>query len=127
MLKPIIKIYKAIGYSISGLITAAKSEIAFRQEMVTFAFAFPFIVLCSNSMVEFCLLFGAGMLVFVAELLNSAIELAVDRIGTEYHELAGKAKDLGSAAVFMSIINAAVIWFLLLLWPYRHKFLLLFS
>ena len=70
---------------------------------------------CGDNAVEQALLIGSLLLVMMVELLNSAIEAAIDRIGPERHELSGRAKDLGSAAVFIALLNVAVLWLLMLL------------
>lgn len=111
----IIKIIRAFKYSWAGLRQATRGEHAFQQELFIACIMLPLgFFFCKNT-VEFCVLFATGMLILITELINSAVERAVDRVGTDYNELAGKAKDLASAAVFLSIINAAVIWSLILI------------
>ena len=105
---------KATGYSLAGLRAAVRYEEAFRQELVVLAVAVPVALWLGNTGVERALLIGSCLLVLVVELVNSAIEAAVDRVGSERHELAGRAKDLGSAAVFCAIVLAVVIWVLVL-------------
>lgn len=108
------RIWNALHYSIAGLSFAYRGESAFRQEvwlgvvMVAAAVALPV------SAVQTALLVGAVLLVLVVELLNSALEAAVDRISIEDHELAKRAKDMGSAAVFVSLVNCVAVWALVL-------------
>lgn len=107
------RLIKAAGYSKKGLTAAWKNEAAIRQELLTLipaviiAFAFSF------TAVERVLLIGSVVLVVVIELINSAIEAVVDRIGTEYHELSGRAKDMGSAAVLIATLLGLFIWIML--------------
>lgn len=107
------RLIKAAGYSKKGLIAAWQNEAAIRQELlalipaVIIAFSFSF------TAVERVLLIGSVVLVLVIELINSAIEAVVDRIGTEYHELSGRAKDMGSAAVFIAVLLGLFIWVML--------------
>ncbi|PHM51101.1 diacylglycerol kinase [Xenorhabdus sp. KK7.4] len=111
------RIIKAAGYSAKGIKAAWKNEAAFRQEAVLailatiVAFSFDFGIL------ERLFLISSVMLVLIVEMLNSAIEAVVDRIGSEYHELSGRAKDMGSAAVFLAMILALFIW-VIIIWSY---------
>ena len=109
------RMLNAIGYSVSGFGSAFRHEEAFRQEallgVVLAAIAFWLHVSnIARALLIFCVL-----LVLVVELLNSAVEATVDRISLENHRLAKRAKDIGSAAVFLSLINVAVVWALILL------------
>ncbi len=104
------RIIKAFGFSMQGLRAAYRNESAFRQESWLFIVLFPVAFWLGQSVVEIALLVGSLFLVLVTELLNSAIESVVDRIGSEPHELSGRAKDIGSAAVFVSLMNVLVIW-----------------
>ncbi|MBF7054864.1 diacylglycerol kinase [Halomonas sp. KAO] len=101
-------------YSIKGLKAAWRHEAAFRQELVLFLLLLPLAGWLGDGPVEWILLLGSGLVVLSVELLNSAIESIVDRIGPEHHELSGRAKDLGSAAVMMSLLLAGLTWLLLL-------------
>jgi len=109
----------ATRYSWLGIGAAYRHEAAFRQEVwlttVLFAASFP----VASSQVEWLLLVGPLFLVLVVELLNSAIENVVDRIGDELHPLAGRAKDMGSAAVLFCLILISVTW-IPALWRYFH-------
>ena len=109
------RLVKAAGYSWAGLITAWRYEEAFRQEALLGAVLVPIALWLGDSAVERALLIGSLLLVVIVELLNSSIEAAIDRIGAERHELSGRAKDMGSAAVFIALLNAAAIWLLVLL------------
>lgn len=109
------RLINATGYSWAGLKAAWRNEEAFRQEGLLCAVLTPLALWLGHSPVERALLLGSLLLVVIVELLNTGIEAAVDRIGPERHELSGRAKDIGSAAVFISLLNAAVVWGLLLL------------
>lgn len=100
-------------YSWKGLKAAFRNEAAFRQEVGIAAVMLPFAWWISNDAVSWLLLVGSLFFVLIVELLNSAIENVVDRIGTEHHELSGRAKDIGSAAVMLSLIIAGLTWGLL--------------
>ena len=112
---PLTRLIKATGYSLDGLMAAWRDEWAFRVEVVTFALMFPIGAWLGRTGVERGLLLGSLFLVLLAELVNSAIEAVVDRIGPERHDLSRRAKDLGSAAVLVSLANAAAIWGVILL------------
>ena len=104
------RIIKATCYSFSGLKTAWCQEAAFRQEVVLAAILIPLGLWLGKNGIERALLTGCCMVVLITELLNSAVEAVVDRIGPEHHPLAGAAKDLGSAAVFISLIMVVMVW-----------------
>jgi len=108
--KGVTHIFAAFGYSMQGLKAALKYEEAFRLELIALVLLLPLAVWLGQSAAEMSLLIGSLFLVLLVELLNSSIEAVVDRVGTEHHELAGRAKDLGSAAVFISQMNVLVIW-----------------
>ncbi|WNK19717.1 diacylglycerol kinase [Halomonas piscis] len=101
-------------YSFNGLIAAFRHETAFRQEVALSVVLIPLAVWLGQSATQVLLLIGSCVLVMVAELLNSAVENVVDRIGTEHHELSGRAKDIGSAAVMLALGYAALVWGLML-------------
>ena len=115
------RIINAAGYSWAGLKAAFTHEAAFRQELVLCLILIPAGLWLTQSGIERALLIGSLLLVLIVELLNSAIEAVVDRFGGEQHELSGRAKDIGSAAVFVALLNAAVIWVLVLASPVTHK------
>lgn len=104
------RVINATGYSIKGLKAAFKHEAAFRQETLL-ALAMIAVALCFDvTVVERLLLIVPVVLVLIVELCNSAIEAVVDRFGDEYHELSGRAKDIGSAAVFLSLVLVFICW-----------------
>jgi diacylglycerol kinase (ATP) len=109
------RVLRALGSSVRGLGGAFRDEAAFRQELVFAALVIPLGLWLGHSGVERALLISPVILILVVELLNSAIEATVDRIGLERHVLAGLAKDIGSAAVFMSFVLLTVMWLLVLL------------
>lgn len=106
----ISRIIKATGYSCKGLKAAWQNEAAFRQELILFIVAIVLACWLDVSTLERTLLIASVTLVVIIELINSAIEAVVDRIGLEHHELSGRAKDIGSAAVFVSLWLAGFIW-----------------
>lgn len=106
----ISRIIKATGYSCQGLKAAWQNEAAFRQELILFIVATALACWLDISTLERTLLIASVVLVVLIELINSAIEAVVDRIGSEHHELSGRAKDIGSAAVFVSLLLAGFIW-----------------
>jgi len=108
------RIINAAGYSLAGLRAAFRNEAAFRQELLLVALAVPLAFWLGDTGMERALMIGAVGSVLVVELLNSAVESVVDRIGPEHHELAGRAKDLGSAAVLVCLLLAAGVWGLVL-------------
>ena len=104
------RVLLAAGYSARGLRAAWCNEAAFRQELILAMVLIPIAWWLDFSLLERLLLFAVLILVLVVELLNSAVEAAIDRIGPEFHELSGQAKDLGSAAVLLSLLLAAGVW-----------------
>lgn len=104
------RIIDATGYSWKGLRAALKHESAFRQELAIGLVLLPIAFWLGRGAVEQILLIGSLMLVLIVEILNSAIEAVVDRTGDEYHKLSGRAKDMGSAAVMLALLNVFVIW-----------------
>ena len=109
------RLIRALGASWRGLLGAFREEAAFRQELAFAALVIPVGLWLGHTGVERALLIGPVLLILVVELINSAIEATVDRIGFERHALAGLAKDLGSAAVLMSFVLFGVVWLLVLL------------
>src|SRR5690606_22329850 len=102
-------------YSFQGFQAALKHEAAVRQELALLLILTPVSLLLDVTNIEKVLLIGSLFIILITELLNSAVEAIVDRVGTEYHELSGRAKDIGSAAVFVALANAAVVWGIILL------------
>ena len=117
MIKPrntgLTRVWKASIYSIQGLKAAWKHESAFRQELIIGLVLLPISFWIANTWVEVAVLMGVCFLVLIVELLNSAVEAVVDRVGHEHHDLAGQAKDMGSAAVMLSLIMAMGTWILI--------------
>jgi diacylglycerol kinase (ATP) len=108
------RLIKAFGYSIQGFTACFKSEAAFRQEVAASLFIIPLGLWLGQTGMERAMLVASWLLVPVVEMLNSAIEAVVDRVGTEHHELSGQAKDIGSAAVFLAISLFLLVWTLVL-------------
>ena len=104
------RIISAFGYSMQGLKATYKHEAAFRQELWLFAILVPFAVMWNVALLAKILLIGSLLLVLIVELLNSALEATVDRIGSDHHELSGRAKDIGSAAVLLTLMLAVLTW-----------------
>ncbi|MCK5697375.1 MAG: diacylglycerol kinase [Gammaproteobacteria bacterium] len=110
----IARIIDAGGYSWQGLKAAYQYEAAFRQELLLAIILLPMVFLFGNNGLEYALMISSLLIVLIAEILNSAIEAVVDRAGSEQNELAGRAKDLGSAAVFLALANVVFVWALVL-------------
>ena len=110
----LVRIWRALLYSFAGLASAYRTESAFRLEVTGAAVLAVVAVALPATLVQTALLLGAVLLVLVIELLNSAVEATVDRISLEDHELAKRAKDFGSAAVFVGLVNGAMVWGLVL-------------
>jgi diacylglycerol kinase (ATP) len=108
------RLVNAFGYSIAGTLAAFKHEDAFRQEVILTAILTPIAIYYGETAIDQALMISSLLLIIIVELLNSSIEATVDRISIKHHKLAKRAKDIGSAAVFFSLINASVIWFLIL-------------
>lgn len=109
------RLYKAFLYSLQGILATFKREAAFRQEVVLSFILVPIALFLDISPVERVLLISSLFIIFIIEILNSAVEAAIDRISQKKHELSKIAKDAGSAAVFMSILNAIVVWAVILI------------
>ncbi len=112
--KGLRRLINATGYTMSGFKAAWKSEEAFRQEIILAAIMIPAGLWLGTTAVQKALLAGTCLVVIITELLNSAIEAVVDRIGPENHELSGRAKDMGSAAVFVSLCVTVLVWGLII-------------
>jgi diacylglycerol kinase (ATP) len=113
------RIIKAAGYSRQGLRAAWQNEAAFRQETILTIVAIILAVCLDVSVIERILLIVSVAQIVIVEIINSAIEAVVDRIGTERHELSGRAKDMGSAAVLLTMFLALFVWLSIL---YSHFF-----
>jgi len=101
---------KAFFWSMAGIRAAWKSELSFRTQSVVVAVMLPVGIWLGRGAVEWALLIGSCALILITELLNTAVETVIDRIGLEEHELSKRAKDLGSAAAFFSMTTAAAVW-----------------
>lgn len=110
----ISRIIAATKYSLDGLKLAAETESAFKQELLASLVLIPLAIWLGDNSVEQSLLIASVVFVMIVELLNTAVEAVVDRVSSDFHELSRQAKDLGSAAVFLSISLATLIWVLLL-------------
>ncbi len=110
-----VRLYKASGYSLAGLRSTFKYEQAFRLEIYLSVILIPLAIWLANTPIELVLMIGSWVLVMIVELLNSAVEATVDRIGSEMHELSGRAKDIGSAAVMISVFLSLFTWLAILL------------
>ena len=106
----LVRIWNACRYSLAGLAAAYKHEDAFRQEMLLAFILIPLALALPVASLAKALMVASVLLVLIVELLNSAVEAAVDRISLENHLLAKRAKDIGSAAVMLSLINVASVW-----------------
>jgi diacylglycerol kinase (ATP) len=110
----VIRIWNAFFNSVAGLEDAFRHESAFRQEILLAIFLVPVACVAPVSNVERALLIGVVMLVMIVELLNTSVEVAIDRISFDHHKLSKRAKDIGSAAVFVALLLLAMVWALIL-------------
>ena len=108
------RLANAFTYSVAGTLAAFKHEDAFRQEVILSVVLIPLAIYFGQTAIEQALMIASILLIIIVELLNSSVEATVDRISVKRHKLSKRAKDSGSAAVFFSLVNAAVIWFLIL-------------
>ncbi|QMV15867.1 diacylglycerol kinase [Vibrio spartinae] len=106
----VTRILNAAKYSYQGIRAAITGEAAFREELIVCLILIPIALFADVTQIERLLLISSLLVVLIVELLNSAIEAVVDRIGFEHHQLAGQAKDMGSAAVLLSIFMSLYIW-----------------
>ena len=114
--KPLLaRPFIALRCAFAGLAAAWRHEVPFRLEVLAFLVLFPIAMVVGQNGVERALLAGSLLLVLIVELLNSSLEATLDRISLEDHPLIGRAKDIGSAAVFMALVNAALVWLLVLI------------
>ncbi len=111
----LVRLVRAFGHSFKGFAGAFREEAAFRQELALAAAIVPLGLWLGRSGIERALLVAPMLLILIVELLNSAIEAAVDRIGLDHHKLSGLAKDIGSAAVFLSVLLLVTLWALVLM------------
>ena len=110
------RLINALGYSRDGLAAAWKNEAAFREEALLATIAIPLAFYLGKTGADRALMVGSIVLILIVEILNSGLDAVVDKASPEKHELAKRAKDMGSAAVLLSLVNAAVIW-ACVLWP----------
>lgn len=108
------RLWNAFGYSLAGFRAAYKHEDAFRQEVLLAVIMVPLALWLPSNHIGKALMIGSVLLVIMVELLNSAVEATVDRISLDSHDLAKRAKDIGSAAVLISLVNVLVVWGLVL-------------
>ena len=108
------RLVNAFKYSVAGTLAAFKHEDAFRQEVILSIVLIPLAIYLGETTTEQALMIASVLLIIIVELLNSSVEATVDRISVKRHKLAKRAKDIGSAAVFFSLVNASVIWFLII-------------
>jgi len=108
------RLANAFTYSVAGSLAAFKHEDAFRQEVILSTILIPLAIYLGQTVIEQALMITSILLIIIVELLNSSVEATVDRISVKRHKLSKRAKDIGSAAVFFSLVNAAVVWFLIL-------------
>jgi len=108
------RLANAFTFSVAGTLAAFKHEDAFRQEVILSVVLIPLAIYLGQTAIEQALMIASILLIIIVELLNSSLEATVDRISVKRHKLSKRAKDIGSAAVFFSLVNASVIWFLIL-------------
>lgn len=113
--KGLTRLWNALGYSRDGLSAAWKNEAAFREEVLLAAITIPLALYLGRTGIDRALMVGSIILILIVEILNSGLEAVVDKASPEKNELAKRAKDMGSAAVLLSLINAAAIWAFVLL------------
>lgn len=104
------RLFKAFGFSMKGLSAAYENEAAFRQELYLSLVLIPLGIYLGESGIERALLVSVILLVLIVELVNSGMEAVVDRFGEEHHALSGRAKDVGSAAVLIALVNVLIVW-----------------
>ena len=103
-------LFRALNNSLDGIKEAVSNHRAFRQELVMAVIMCPIALWVGNNALEIVILIGVLIFLLIVEIINSAIEIVIDRIGIEKHPLSKKAKDLGSAAVFLSLLNVGFVW-----------------
>lgn len=110
--------FPAFRNSMKGFKAAYKYEAAFREETLLLLISLPLAIYFGDSPIEIILMWGSVLSLLIVELLNSAIETVVDRVGDEYHELSGRAKDIASAAVLLAIFVIIFTWAMILIPKY---------
>lgn len=119
-MKAINQLIKAFQYALKGLQATVTHQFAFQMELVMTVVLLPLGYYWGKTGAEQALLIMAWLLVLVVELINSAVETTVDRISRDHHQLSGRAKDIASAAVLLSLLNAAAVWFIILSSHYHN-------
>lgn len=114
--KEITRLIKAVGYSIDGIIATLKTEPAFKWELLLTIILVPVACMMEVIVESKILMISSLFIILIAELMNTGIECAIDRISTEKHPLAKKAKDVGSAIVMLALINAAITWIMVIIY-----------
>ena len=113
--KPKYSLFSNAKYALDGLKDLVKNESSFKLEIIVLLIVIPIIIYLDKTTIEKLLLFSSIMLILIIEAINGAIERVVDLVTKEYHPLAGKAKDAGSSAVFLSVVFAIIVWSSILL------------
>jgi len=111
-------VIEALHYTAAGFKAAYKNEVAIRQEVIVFSILIPAAFWVGRSAAEIVLLIGCCFIVFAMEIINAAVETVVDRIGLERHELSGRAKDLASAAVYVTWANLVMTWVIIIIFHF---------
>ena len=111
----VLRLLRATKHALRGFHDAFRSQVSIRQEVLILLVMTPLALWLGENGVERALMIGTLLLILLTELMNAAIEMTVDRIGTERHELSRKAKDMAAAAVLVSLVTAATVWLLILL------------
>jgi len=117
------RIFNAINYSLQGLASSVKHEAAFRQELILCLLLLPVAVILPVTLLAKAVLIGSLFIVLIVELLNSSIEWTIDYISMEHHPFAKRVKDMASAAVFLSLVNLAVMWGLVIVDAFQERLL----
>ena len=112
--KGFTRLWNELGYSRDGIAAAWHNEAAFREEVLLASIAIPLAIFLGKTGVDRAILIGSIILILIVEILNSGLEAVVDKASPEKNELAKRAKDFGSAAVMLSVINVVVVWLLVL-------------
>jgi len=108
--KPKYSLFANTTYALKGLVDLIKTESSFKLEVLVLFVVIPIVIFVDKSIIEKLFMFSSVMLILIVEAMNGAVERVVDLVSPDYNELAGKAKDAGSTAVFLSILLAIVIW-----------------
>ena len=115
-----MRTFRSLGFSLEGFWAALKHEPSFREDLIFVAILTPLAVILPVNAVSTALMIAALFLIIIVELLNSAIEWTIDYISTEKHPMAKRAKDMASAAVFLSYVNCIAVWAVIVLWNWHR-------